>query len=104
MESLKEDLVDCLREHDDFIVCQLGNYLFLYPTKLEKERYSCKDYSGIIFETDDCRYDVCNNYLMGFRLIINPKAGGFKDIPFKPATFGLLPEDIIVKEIGKHGV
>jgi len=100
MESLEKELAVFLETHKDCTACQLGNYMFLYPTKFEYEKYSCKDYSGIIFETEDCRYDVCNNYLMGWRLIINPKAGGFKDIPFKPSTFGFLPDEIIVKEIG----
>lgn len=94
MEDSKRENVGTLKEH------RLDKYLFVYPANLEYETYSCKDYNGIIFETDDCRYDVCNNYLMGCRLIINPKAGGFKDIPFKPATFGFLPEGITVKEIG----
>ena len=100
MESLREELNELIANHKDYTVYQLDKYVFMFPTKLLREKYSCKDYSGLIFETEDCRYDVCNNYLMGWRLIINPKTGGFKDIPFKPATFGFLPEDITVKEIG----
>lgn len=100
MEDLGKILVKLLEENKGCTAYQLDEYLFIYPTKLEYEKYSCKDYSGIIFETEDCRYDVCNNYLLGWRLIINPKTGGFKDIPFKPATFGFLPKEITVKEIG----
>lgn len=93
MEDSKRENATSLKEY------RLDKYLFVYPANLEYEKYSCKDYSGIIFETEDCRYDVCNNYLLGWRLIINPKAGGFKDIPFKPATFGFLPIEITVREI-----
>lgn len=100
MEDLREMLNQHLATHEDCTVRQVDKYLFIFPTKLLLETYSCKDYSGIIFQTEDCRYDVCNNYLLGCRLIINPKAGGFSDIPFKPATFGFLPASIIVKEIG----
>jgi hypothetical protein len=78
----------------------MGNYLITYDINMKIETYSCKDYSGIMFFTEDCRYDVCHNYLMGDRLIINPTAGGFRDIPFKPATFGFLPDNVTVKEIG----
>lgn len=99
MEDLKEELNKLVAIHKDCTVYQLGSYVFLFPTTLLRETYSCKDYSGLIFETEDCIYDVCNNYLMGWRLIINPKAGGFKDIPFKPATFGFLPQEITVTEI-----
>jgi hypothetical protein len=42
--------------------------------------------------------------MMGDRLIINPKTGGFQDIPFKPETFGFLPKVITVKEMSEHGV
>ena len=100
MENSKEKFIELLEAYKDLTAYQLGNYVFLYPTELNPKKYSDKDFSGIIFETDDCRYDVCNNYAMGYRLIINPVTGGFRDIPFKSATFGFLPECIIVKEIG----
>jgi hypothetical protein len=61
MESLKEELAKCLEKHKVCAARQIDNYLFVYPSEMEVEFYSCKDYSGIIFETDDCRYDVCNN-------------------------------------------
>lgn len=97
MEDLRKEIAEFLKEYNLYV---LDKYLITYPVSLEVETYSCKDYYGIMFTTNDCRYDVCHNYLLGDRLIINPKAGGFQDIPFKPATFGFLPEGITVKEIG----
>jgi len=95
--SVKEKLANFLKEYSVYV---LDKYLITYPLTLKTEMYSCKDYYGIIFFTDEAKYDVCHNYLMGDRLIINPTAGGFQDIPFKPATFGFLPEGIAVQEIG----
>lgn len=97
MEDLKKVLADFLKEYTIYV---LDKYIITYPINIKTEMYSCKDYYGIIFITEECRYDVCHNYLMGDRLIINPAAGGFKDIPFKEATFGFLPEGVSVKEIG----
>jgi len=97
MEDLRKTVADFLKEYSIYV---LDKYLITYPVDLKVETYSCKDYYGIIFIMEDCRYDVCHNYLMGDRLIRNPTAGGFSDIPFKPATFGFLPEGITVKEIG----
>ena len=101
MENLRKVVAEFLEENGLFV---LDKYLITYPKRYKIETYSTKDFYGIMFYTDDCRYDVCHNYLMGDRIIINPKAGGFQDIPFKPATFGFLPEDIIVREMGEHGV
>jgi len=97
MEDVRKTLAEPLKEYTMYV---LDKYLITYPTTFKVETYSCKDYYGIIFITEDCRYDVCHNYLMGDRLIRNPAAGGFSDIPFKPATFGFLPDGIEVKEIG----
>lgn len=97
MEDLRKAVAEFLEEYSIYV---LDKYLITYPVNLKIETYSCKDYYGIVFITDEYRYDVCHNYLMGDRLIINPTAGGFRDIPFKPATFGFLPEGITVKEIG----
>lgn len=97
MEDLKRGIVEFCKEYTLYV---LDKYLITYPNSFKTETYSCKDYYGIVFFTDECKYDVCHNYLMGDRLIMNPTAGGFSDIPFKPATFGFLPEGITVKEIG----
>lgn len=101
MENLRKAVAEFLEENSIFV---LDKYMITYPKRYEIETYSTKDFYGIIFTTDDCRYDVCHNYFLGNRIIINPKAGGFQDIPFKPATFGFLPEDIIVKEVSEYGV
>lgn len=95
MEDLRKKLAEFL---DTRMAYELDKYLIIFPKDMQVETYSCKDYYGIIFITEDGRYDVCNNFLMGERLIINPKAGGFKDIPFKPSTFGFLPEGVIASE------
>jgi hypothetical protein len=97
MEDVRKEVAEFLKEYNMYV---LDKYLITYPVGLKVETYSCKDYYGIMFFTKDYKYDVCHNYLMGDRLIINPTAGGFQDIPFKPATFGFLPEGITVKEIG----
>jgi hypothetical protein len=79
---------------------RLDNYLITYDHTFKTETYSCQWYYGIIFWDDqDNKYDVIHNYYLGNRLIINPKAGGFSDIPFKPATFGFLPDGIEVTEL-----
>lgn len=101
MESLRKVVAEFLEENSIFV---LDKYMITYPKRYEVETYSTKDFYGIIFFVKDCRYDVCHNYLLGNRLIINPKSGGFQDIPFKPATFNFLPGDIIVKEMSEHGV
>lgn len=97
MEDVKRTLAEFLEEYTVYV---LDKYLITYPNSFKVETYSCKDYYGIVFITEDCRYDVCHNYLMGDRLIRNPTAGGFSDIPFKPATFSFLPDGIEVKEMG----
>lgn len=95
-----EDLENSVAEFKEYNIHILDKYIISYPCNFKVETYSCKDYSGIIFFAEEAKYDVCNNYLLGPRLIINPIAGGFQDIPFKAATFGFLPEGITVKEIG----
>ena len=97
MEDARKAVAEFLKEHELYM---LDKYMITYPKHMAVETYSCKDYYGIVFITEDCRYDVYHNYLMGDRLIINPKAGGFSDIPFKPGTFGFLPPGVEVKEIG----
>lgn len=79
---------------------RLDNYLITYDHTFKTETYSCEWYYGIIFWDDQGnKYDVIHNYALGNRIIINPAAGGFSDIPFKPATFGFLPEGVEAKEI-----
>jgi len=77
----------------------LGDYLITYDSNITTETYSCADYYGIIFYTQDAKYDVVHNFHLGARLITNKKDGSWSDIPFKPATFGFLPTGITVQEI-----
>jgi hypothetical protein len=77
----------------------LNNYRFIFPNNTVYEKYSTESYCGIIFHINNYRYDIVNNYVMGFRLIINDLDGGWKDIPFKKATFGFLPDIIEVTEL-----
>ena len=97
MEDLRKKVAEFF---DSKIGYELDKYMILIPKDMIIETYACKDYHGVILHTEDCKYDICNNYLMGDRLIINPKSGGFQDIPFKPATFGFLPEGVIAVEKG----
>lgn len=79
----------------------LGRYKFEidYDLSISYQRYACESYTGLIFITEDGdKYDVVNNYSMGFRLLINNK-DGWKDIPFNSSTFWFLPPGIIVEEV-----
>lgn len=76
----------------------LGPYILQFDADMPIETFSEPWYHGIIFLAEDGRYQVINNYYWGPRLIINPKAGGCEDIPFKPETFGFLPEGVTACE------
>lgn len=74
---------------------------------MKYEKYSCEWYHGIIFYIPDDgniltgdygRYDVIHNIYMGNRILISNKEG-WKDIPFKKATFGFLPPGVEAIEI-----
>lgn len=75
----------------------LGDFIINLNDDVKYERYHDKHYDGIIFyDKDGGKYDVVNNYLMGYRLIINNHEG-FKDIPFRESTFCFLPAGVEVK-------
>lgn len=78
----------------------LGMYLISYDIAIEVEFFRCEQYHGISFFMEDGRYDVLYNKDMGHRITINLKDGSWNDIPFKPATFGFLPEGVTAQEIG----
>lgn len=80
----------------------LGSYVLTFDAIIKVESFSCESYDGVAFTVDDKNYQVINNYHMGPRLVINPRAGGFEDVPFKPETFWLLPEGIVAKELSKE--
>lgn len=80
----------------------LGPYALTFDATIKVESFSCESYDGVAFTAGDKAYQVINNYHMGPRLIINPHAGGFEDVPFKPETFWLLPKDVVAKELSKE--
>ncbi len=75
----------------------VGKFNFIFKENIKAEQYSCKDYFGVIFTTEDgTKYDVVCNPNFGDRLIINSGYGMSRDIPFKESTFGFLPDGIII--------
>lgn len=80
----------------------LGSYVLTFDVAIKVESFSCESYDGVVFTVGDKTYQVINNYHMGPRLIINPHAGGFEDMPFKPETFGFLPKGIVANELSKE--
>lgn len=84
---------------ESVITYSTSKYQFIFPATMKHETYSCESYAGIIFETEEGRFDVVDNPCYGHRILINFNSGEWKDIPFKPATFGFLPEVIEVSVI-----
>ena len=78
----------------------LDKYLITYPVDMKVEFFSCEQYYGISFITDKGCVDALCNKDMGNRLTYNLIDRGWHDIPFKPATFGFLPEGVTAIEIG----
>lgn len=76
---------------------KLDFYLLSFDKDMKHETYDEPWYYGIIFyDSEGGKYDVIQNYLLGSRLIINNK-DGWKDIPFKEATFSFLPPGVEAK-------
>jgi hypothetical protein len=80
--------------------------VLFFDRNMKYEPYSCEWYHGIIFYIpgdgniltgDFGRYDVIHNKYMGNRILIS-NAEGWKDIPFKKATFGFLPPGVEASE------
>ena len=84
----------------EYQVYTLDKYLLTYNPNIKTEKFSCEQYYGIVFIVDDGRYQVLHNKDLGDRIIINRNNGHWHDIPFKPATFHLLPHGVEAKEIG----
>jgi hypothetical protein len=83
------------------------NTLLIFEPNLKYEKYSCEWYHGIIFYVhgdgnfltgEYGRYDVIHNIYLGNRLLIS-NSEGWKDIPFKKATFGFLPPGVEAIEL-----
>lgn len=98
LESVKQYNTYTLDEH----------ILLMFDPKIKHEKYECRWYHGIIFFMpgdgngifggDYGRYDVIHNTYLGNRILIN-NSEGWKDIPFKKATFGFLPPGVEAIEI-----
>lgn len=91
---------ETVRSPNGYNIYVLDRYLITYPIGFKVEIYNEKWYYGIIFVTEEGRFDLLHNYALGNRLIINRKDGSWHDIPFKPATFGFLPDCVKTIEIG----
>jgi hypothetical protein len=80
------------------------DYIISFDKNIKFETFEEKDYRGITFILDDgnAHYEVIHNFAMGYRLLINTGYknfnGVFKDVPFKEATFGMLPPGVTAKE------
>lgn len=72
----------------------------MYPYGMNVETFDEEWYYGIIFRTEKGRYEAMHNYALGNRILLNFHDGSWNDIPFKPATFGFLPEEVEAIEIG----
>jgi len=101
LESAKQYNTYTLDEH----------ILLMFDPQIKHEVYECQWYHGIIFlipgDSNDTfysvygdygRYDVIHNRYLGNRILIN-NSEGWKDIPFKKATFGFLPPGVEAIEI-----
>lgn len=88
------------------ITKQYGTYildtcLIIYDLRFRIEKYLCEWYYGAVFHLENGdSYDLVHNIHMGNRLIIRAN-GSWNDIPFKPASFGCLPEGMQSIEIAK---
>ena len=76
----------------------LGKYEFTFKPNITYKVYESEWLDSITFFIKTERYEVINNFSMGYRLLINNR-GGDKDIPFHSGTFDFLPKDIEVNEL-----
>ena len=80
--------------------------LIMFDPSMKYETYKCEWYHGIIFYipgesniiNSEGRYDIIHNNHLGNRILIN-NSEGWRDIPFKKATFGFLPPGVEAIEI-----
>jgi hypothetical protein len=89
---------------ENYRIYQLDKYLIRYPVSMKPICFEEEWYYGIIFQVGRTRYEIIHNYAMDTqRLLITEGssigASGWNDIPFKSATFSLLPKEIIVEEM-----
>ncbi len=85
------------REYHAYV---LDSYLIIYPSGMNVETFSEPWYYGIIFRDEKGKIEAMHNYALGNRILLNFHDGSWHDIPFKPATFGFLPDGVEAIEIG----
>lgn len=100
MDLHTEDSKEEAASYKEYHAYVLDNVLIMYPSGMNVETFNEKWYYGIIFRTEEGRYEAMHNYALGNRIILNFRDGSWNDIPFKPATFGFLPEGVEAIEIG----
>jgi hypothetical protein len=77
---------------------KFDGYLITCDEDIRAEEFSNEWYYGITFYVGGGKYELIHNYALGSRILSSPKEGWSTDIPFKPATFHLLPEGITAEE------
>lgn len=92
-----DDIKDAVNNYGVYV---LDTYLIKYPVCFNVETFNCEYYYGIIFRNQIGKFEVMHNYALGNRILLNFHDGSWQDIPFKPATFGFLPEEVEAIEIG----
>jgi len=77
---------------------RFGKFIFKFPCTLKVEANTNEYYSTLAFIKGENKWEVVNNFAMGYRLIINEPYFSWKDMPFHSGTYNFLPEEIIVEE------
>lgn len=77
---------------------EFDKYIITYDSSIKAVSFDCKWYYGIVFHINDGKFELIHNYMLGNRILISLHEGWLQDIPFKPATFDLLPQGIKAKE------
>lgn len=78
----------------------LDTYRITYDSNIKAIEFSNEWYYGITFYIDkNNKVELIHNYALGNRILSNPKEHWGSDIPFKAATFHLLPDGITAEEI-----
>ena len=83
---------------NDVRIYLLDKYTIWYNSSIKVETFDNEWYYGIIFYINGGKYELIHNYALGNRILSNSKEGWSTDIPFKAATFHLLPEGVTAEE------
>lgn len=80
----------------------LDKYIIIFKPCLKHETFKNEWNYGIIFHIDYDQYEIINGQI-GFRLLINKNFNKWfsdsewRDVPFHPGTFHLLPDGVTAK-------